>query len=1163
MGLRFILGRAGSGKTEHCLNSIRREAMANPDGPPLILLVPEQATFQLERELALTEDLGGLMRVHVLSFKRLAWWVFRDEGGLARKHIGELGKKMVLKRLLENRKDELAVFARAAKQPGFLDVLARNLSELKRYLISPRQLGGSAGFFELDQQAALAAKLKEISLLYKDFEEYMEGRFIDPDDYLTLLANKLPAARLIDGAAVWVDEFTGFTPQEYLVLEQLLKRAEQVNVALCLDPGSLDKPIEDEERFYITRETHIKLTRLAQGLNIPIEQNILLPASPGETPYRFACSKDLAHLEKAYAAGEMTGIALECESIKLTAAVNRRAEVEGAAREILRLARTAGYRWKDMAVILRDFEGYHELIQTVFTDQSIPFFMDKKRPVMHHPLIELILSGVQLVMDNWAYEPLFRCLKTDFLPMSRDKVDRIENYVLAHGIKGKAWTGEKPWTYYKKHTLGEDFDPGEREQQELAEINAIRTEVLTILLGFYQALKKAGTVKEQSAVIYDLLEKLKVRQTLDSWSRQCLEKGELEQAREHTQIIGAVNQVFEEMVEALGGETLALDEYLQIIGAGLNGIQLGLIPPGLDQVVVVSLGRSRTPDIKAAFLLGATDGVFPKRPSGEGLLTETEREQLARVGMELAPGENRLAVDEEYLVYTGLTRAGEYLWISYPLADSEGRALMPSMIIDSLKRLFPGIKERLAAIEPRDDEEAYEYLSSPQGVMPILISRLRNLKEGAWLHPMWFALYNWLLEQDHLKSKYAKTLKGLFWVNQEKALPPEVCGKVFPKRLRTSISRLEKYKGCPFAHFLNYGLKLKKRDIYKLEAPDYGQFYHAVLKEFYSTLLARGLTLAEAGEAEVSRFFHEVMDRIAPQLQNEILMTSNRYKYLSKKLKEIIWQSIQALREHARRSEFSPVGLEVAFGYEESTLPALSIKINEDQYLDLTGRIDRVDAGPAQEESYLSVIDYKSGNTNLKLPDIYHGLTLQLLAYLIVCLENSSHFGLHEAKPGGLLYFRIHNPLIKWGEVFDEERVKKTLLKAYKMKGMVLADPEMIRLMDKSLVSGRSDVINNVGLDKAGGFYKGSAVFNEEQFALLKEHFLKTVKETGLEITSGKVTIEPYKKGVFKPCSYCSFKPVCQFDVLFIENNYRLIGRVKDDEVWEALASQKGGDFHG
>lgn len=443
MILRFIIGRAGTGKTTTCKNEIRNEIIHNPMENPLCFLVPEQATYQMEYALATTPELGGLFNAQVFSFRRLAWKVLNETGGAARIPIGELGKRMALRKLLAERKDQLHLFSSLVNRPGFSDKLARSIGEMKIYGVKPANLAQALEVINQDT-GLLTYKVGDLFLLYSDLESFLADRFVDPDDYLDLLSVKIKNVPGISNTEFWVDGFTGFTPQEFSVLENIIYYAKKVNITIGLDSDFINKEISEEDLFYPVWETYQELLRIANRVGTQIESPLILDS---DKPWRYADCPDLAHLEKYYFQYPTEVYSSHAENIQLIAAANRRVEVEATAREIIALSRDQNYHWRDIAVLVRDLSSYHDLIKTIFTDYKIPLFLDYKRPVMHHPLIELIRSALEICYRNWAYEPVFRFLKTDLANLTRDQIDVLENYVLAHGIKGTKWYDANPWNY--------------------------------------------------------------------------------------------------------------------------------------------------------------------------------------------------------------------------------------------------------------------------------------------------------------------------------------------------------------------------------------------------------------------------------------------------------------------------------------------------------------------------------------------------------------------------------------------------------------------------------------------------------------------------------------------------------------------------------------------
>ncbi|WP_003540204.1 helicase-exonuclease AddAB subunit AddB [Desulfotomaculum nigrificans] len=1159
MSLRFIIGRAGSGKSHTYLEEIRQELRRSQEGAPIILLVPEQATFQYEYMLAGTPGLKGILRAQVLSFRRLAYRVLQEVGGAARAHIGELGKRMVLRRLLEQRKSELKIFHRAAKQPGFADSLAGTLAELKLYRISPADLQrGQAELLKNRQDSALLDKLNDLILLYSDLEEFLAGRFTDPDDYLNLLAERLHNSPSVKGAEIYIDGFTGFTPQEYGVIEKLLITANRINVALCFDPALANGSCSETDVFYPTVETYHHLREMASSLRVAIEPATFLsmPESADRVPPRFAHNPAVAHLERNYfqRPGE---VCQQADGIKLVACANRRAEVEAAAREIIGLCRDHGLRWRDIVVMLRDLDNYSHLISTVFQDHGIPVFIDQKRSVLHHPLVDLMRSALEVVIQQWAYDPVFRYLKTDLVPVLRDDVDKLENYVLAHGIRGSRWTDGRDWTYRKHYTLEQEDRLYQQETGELNAINQVRYQAVSHLKSFADSVARAQNVRDITTALFELLASLDVPGRLERWAREAEERSRLIEAREHAQLWNNVLMLLDEIVEALGDEKLTLEEYAQVLEAGLESLRLGIIPPGLDQVVVGTLERSRNPNVKAALVLGISDGVLPARPGEDGLFSDFERELLKQQGITLAPGARRKLFDEQYLIYVALTRASDFLWLSYPQADDEGKALVTSQVIARVKELLPNLREQVIQVEPPDPGREIDFIASRDRSLSYLAAMLREVKAGRPVDPMWQDVYTWFARQPELRGQCRRVLAGLEHVNQEAPLPSGIGRKLYGSKLRASVSRLEKFTSCPFAHFLSHGLRLQERDTFKLAAPDLGQFFHAALKLFTHRLQEQGRDWAALTRTEAVTMAGEIVNELAPRLQNEILLSSARHRYLINKLRRIVERAVLTLTEHARRGSFRPVALEIGFGVP-GELPPVTFDLAGGGSMELVGRIDRIDAACEGGQQYLNIIDYKSGETELKLADIYHGLRLQLLTYLDVALRYAHQLVKQPALPAGMLYFTVKDPLVSSSGPLTMEQAEQNLLKKLKMKGLLLADPLIIGRMDNQ-IKGYSELLP-VGLNKQGEFYANSRVISGEQFALLRRYLEAKLKDIGQRMMNGEIAISPYQRGKDKACRFCIFKPVCQFDPLLEDNLFRLLTDQDDQVIWSLIKEVLGGD---
>ncbi|RXY99560.1 helicase-exonuclease AddAB subunit AddB [Fictibacillus sp. S7] len=1162
MSLRFILGRAGSGKTERSLGEIRDSLFEQPQGRPIIYLVPEQMTFQSEYELAKTPGLDGMMRAQVFSFSRLAWKILGDVGGMTRLHITSVGMNMMLRKIIENKKQELKVFKKASEQNGFYSLMETMITEFKRYCVNPEQLEWNAqtllSFSGTDEGSVLRDKLSDLALIYGEMEKALIYKYMDNEDYLRLLAEKIPHSEYIQQADFYIDGFHQFTPQELEVLSMLLKHARRVTVALTLDAGKSTENPHELDLFYTPKKTSSVIRKIAKEEGVMEEEPVVLEECP-----RFNGSPSLAHLESQFEQRPALEFGFS-NDISISSAVNRRAEVEGTAREILTLVRDKGYRFKDIAISIRNMNEYQDLIETVFEEYEIPVFLDQKKPMLHHPLIELIRSSLETVTANWRYESVFRAVKTDLLyPENseytsselRHEMDGLENYVLAYGIQGTRWMDKKPWKVQRFQALEEhQFVQTDEEVQKQEVLNEVRHMIVSPLDKLSRDLKKAETVRDYCEVLFVYLERLHIPAKLERLSRKAQEEGRLRMAREHDQVWDAVVELLDEMVEITGSEAIKLELWIKMLDTGLESLKFALVPPAIDQVLAGTMDRSRYSGVKCHFVLGVNDGILPAKPKDDGILSEDDRDLLEKNGVALAPGARRQLLDEQFLIYLSLSNATDKLYIYYPLADEEGKNLLPSMVINRVKSLFPGITETFIQNDPEYGNDL-SYIHHPQKAISHLNTQLREWKKGYPISALWWDVYNWTTGQDQWKWLGQTVLGSLFYYNQEKKLSSSVTKELYGDAITASVSRMELQKSCAFSHFLSYGLKLQERRLYRLEAPDIGQLFHAALKNMDDYLGTHQMTWRDLSMKDCYRLAGEVVDSLALKLQSQILLSTNRHLYIKNKLSDIVGRASHMLSEHARVSGFSPVGLELGFG-KQQPLPPLKYTLPNGTSMEIIGRIDRVDSAEGSQGLMLRIIDYKSSSTGLNLSEVYYGIALQMLTYLDVVISHSVEWLGKEAHPAGVLYFHIHNPLLSQKKLLTLEEVQQELFKRFKMKGLVLADTETVQLMD-TVFEKKSDIIP-VSLTSKGFHPTHSSVATEEDFTTMTQYVRKVIKEVGTDITEGVIDIAPYQMKNKMPCTYCSYRSVCQFDQSLEENQYRLLKQENDDEILAKMREEGG-----
>lgn len=1151
MSLRFIIGRSGTGKTTFILNEIREKLKENPDGPPILYIVPEQMTFLSEKELVQTPGLVGMIRAQVYSFTRLAWRIFQETGGASRNHVTSAGLNMLIRKIVEDHKNDLKLFRQASDKSGFVQQLEQMFTEFKHYCVEPADLAKQREEMTfLHSTRALAEKLHDIELIYRLFEKSLEGKYLDSNDYLRLLAELIDRSQILENAEIYIDGFHSFTPQEYLVINHLMKKCSRVSVALILDRPFKNELPDELDLFRMTGETYARLYDTAKQENIRVEQDVQL-VNPGKFK-----AGSLRHLEAGFENRPVIP-SEEKNGIKLLTAANRRAEIEGIAREIRRLVMEERYRYKDIAVLVRNGNEYRSALETIFHDYEIPFFIDQKRSMLNHPLVELIRSVLEVINGNWRYEPVFRAVKTDLLfPLGenidtlREQMDRLENYVLAYGKKGNDWTKNERWSYSRFRGLeSAHFVQTDKEREFERELARLRDIVTLPIVRLSRRLKKAEKGRDLCEAVYLFLEELEIPKKLELLSKKAEEKGRLVESREHDQAWNAIIELLDQFVEILGDTNISLEKFISIVDSGLEETKFSLIPPAVDQVFVANLELSRLSHIKTAFVAGLNDGVLPARMADRGVLSDEDRTALLQAGMPIAPDSRKRLLNEEFVAYRAFTTAEEQLVLSYPLADDEGKALQPSPFIERIRAMFPHAAEKTIVNEPAElfEEDQLEYVSHPNSAIAYLTGQLQLKKRKYPMADFWWDVYNFYMTGPVRKVKAKRILSSLYYDNRTKKLSEETSKKLYGDKIIASVSRMELFHGCPFSHFVSHGLRLQEREIYRLEAPHIGDLFHSALKWIADQINKYHLKWSELTKDQCAQLAKEAVEHLAPKLNHEILLSTNRHAYMKRKLAKVIERASYVMSGHAKKSGFSPVGLELSFGPNQP-LPPLAFTLKDGTRMELQGRIDRVDKAENETGIYLRVIDYKSSARQLELSEVYYGLSLQMLTYLDIIVTHSEKLIGKDGFPAGVFYFHLHNPIVESNKVMTLEGIEEELNKKFKMDGLVLEDPDIIRLMDNTLKSGSSQIIS-AGLKTDGTLRADSKAASKEDFHKLRSHVRGLYKKSGDAILSGYVEINPYQLANKTPCQFCLYKPVCQFDQAMPANQFRIIQKETREQV--------------
>ncbi len=1116
MGIRFILGRTGSGKNRQIMDEIHKRLLEGGT-EQLILLVPEQFTLQAEWDLITSCNLPGIIKIEVLSFTRLAHRVFDQVGGATRVVLNEQGKNMVLRRMVDNHNSELTIYKKAAAQSGFITRLGEFISDLKGQDISPNQLRDTV----IGQEGMIVEqKIHDIALIYEQFSEYLRGRYLDADDHLNLLSQRIGEAKFLHNAYLWVDGFTTFSPQSLKILAQILKVVKEITVSITVDPRNGSR---DSELFSLSKKSLERLRTIAKASGV--NEEITSIRRSNEVGWK---NPAIQHIEKELFAYPARKYKHHTKDIEIFAAANRNSEVEYAAAQVVELVRERDWRYHDLAVVCNDIDNYGPIIKRVFNEYGIPAFMDQKRSLMGNSIIKLVLSSVEVIRRGYRYEDIFTFLKTGFSGLNQNEAEIVENFALQYGIKGERWEQEICV-----------------ESSELSrQLDKYRRIIIEPLKNLERKIKNKQSITAICRAHYDYLVEIGLPERLTNWISLMNQQGRLDIVRENTQIWNIILEVLDQMVEILGDQQVILKDYLHLLEAGFESLEIGIIPTTIDQVLVGDIQRSKSHDIKGLLVLGVNDGFIPSSGTEEGILTEFEKEMLQDWGLELDFERIRKPVEERFLIYTALSKPNEYLGLSYALADNEGKALRPSILINRIQNLFPGISIHSDLI--KHEEIELHQIGSPQSTFKYLVENMRMLADSQPVDNIWGDVYWWYHNQDKWQPSLKSLRTALFHRNQASALGCKLAGQAYSLPLRASVSRLEQFVNCPFAHFIRYGLKPQERKVYEVAAPDIGELFHTCLRDFARQLQRENRDWTSLNRDTCDLLVDSIMDHLVPVQGNGIYASSPRYQYLAQRLKRISQRAAWILTKQLQQGEFIPKQFEVGFGPNQ-LFPAIEIRLGNGQQLYLEGRIDRVDLLETDEGTYIKVIDYKSGIPDFKLSNIFHGLSLQLITYLLAVLAGATGLGNGNLRPGGIFYFRIDDPLIDSTSAIIEN-IEKEIARQFRLQGLVLADVYLATKLDRDLPKGSSDVIP-VGVKKDGEFTKNSSIITIDDLQALLAHVQGLITRIGREINSGQVRIEPIKMGNHTACRFCQYKGICQFDRALTDNRYKSLAKLSNDEV--------------
>ena len=1110
--LQFILGNSGSGKTYHLYKTIIDDSIKNPSTNYLVI-VPEQFTMQTQKDLCSLHPRKGILNIDVLSFGRLAHRIFEEVGKNKLKILDDEGKNLILRKIAGDYESQLKVLRGNLKKQGYISEVKSVISEFTQYGIGFEEL--DAFLAELDKESALYYKLSDIRMVYEGFERYLADKYITQEEILEVLSAQASHSKLLKNSVIVLDGFTGFTPVQNRLLGELMTICKKMMITVVID-GREDvfQYKHPYQLFALSKQMATQLVKIARERHVEIQNPITLFQSP---VYRFRENPELAFLESELFRYSKKQYKEKTKSISVHIARNPAIEARITVETIRKMVREHGMRYRDIAVICSDMATYASHLEKACELFQIPVFIDYKKSILLNAFAEYIRSLVAMVEQRFSYDSVFRFLRTGLTGFERDEIDQLENYVLALGIKGyKRW--QERWIRETRQI----------DEEKLIILNSLRVRFVNMIDEFVQITKqRKKTVRDVTEAVYTFLVQQNIQEKLWDMGQAFQENQQLALAKEYAQIYRIVIELFDKFVELLGDETISLKEYADLLDAGLEEAKVGIIPPSIDQVMVGDVERTRLKsNLKALFFVGANDTLLPGNLGNGGLLSEKDKEKFAQEKLTLSPGAKEKTYIQKFYLYMNLTKPNTFLQISYSKVSAEGKSMRPAYLIQDLKKLYPNL-------HIQDDEERtlLECEVTNRTGLEYLVEGLRN-RNYREITKQWKELYTWYKKNLLQKEEVEKILQAGFFKKEEEKLTKESANTLYGDSKRISVTRLERFAACAYAHFLTYGLRLSEREAYEFAVMDLGNIAHQALEKFSQDVRDKRKQWTELSVEEREGMIEDSVDKSIINYGNTVLYSSARNEYMIARIKGLLRTTVWALTKQMEKSDFLPSGYELNFG---------------------NGKIDRIDTCEEDNTIYIKVTDYKTGMKSFDIVALYHGLQMQLPIYLNAAMELERKK--HEEKkiePAGIFYYRIQNPIVE--KETDDNLLEQKILKELKMYGLINGEKKVLEHLEHNLEG--ASYLNPIGKNKDGSLSRSSKVLNTKAFYAMLQYTKKKEEELREQIFSGTASILPYEFNGTTGCDYCSYRDICGFDVRLDGYEYNKLEKYSKEETVEKILEE-------
>lgn len=1111
-------------------------------GGRALLVVPDQFTLEAERELIAHSGAKALMDVEVLSLSRLGYRLLEELGGGKRTFIDKYGRHMILSSIAAEEREKLQVFKGLEEKNSFIELVNNFISEMKQFNCGADELAEIAR--SVPDGSYTQRKLEDLYLLYSEYEAAIRGKYTDSEDYIDLFLGKISRSELVAGNHIWIYGFDSFAPKALSVIGELMQYAADVNLVLTYDDK---REARDADLFALAEAVIRNFENLAERRGIEVRKRAIPKTYTAEraNKIQFIEQELYALPARKYARGGQStnpaesgaseAAAAGTDSLTLVAAANLYNEAESAACYVLELVRDFGYRFSDIKVICNDQETRGPILKRVFKEYGIDLVSDTSKDILQSSIVQYITALMDVVVEKYRTDLMIKMLKSGFGDLTNDEITDLENYAIKYKIRGTMW--KRP------------FVRGESEYgvEALVRMNAVREKALAFMPDL-EAIFEAETCGEFISGLYGFLyEKVKLPEKIADLTVLQTEQGRPDLAEETAQIWGKVIGIFDQMSEIMGKQKFRAAAFRDLFEVGISQVEIGILPPTKDGLMMGTMQRTRTGEMKALVVVGANEGVLPNEKPGSGLFGSDEKNLFKENGIELCKVDDVRFLEERMGIYRNLSKPRERLWISYSLSDAEGGPARPSGVFTKLAGLFGDTPVARDALNRQSDADLVG--AGPAGLRH-LTEALQAACEGRPLAPHWREALAWFKQN---KPEALEPIRaGIAFTNKQEDLGREMTAALYmgnigstreealepSPELSLSPSRLERYARCPFSHFVQYGLKPEERRIFEIAPREIGDIYHECLMEMSRHLTARGIAITDPASPwmtisreECRTFVEDVIAKKSGTYREGILEAGNEEKYRGRRITDICEKVCWAVIEQVRAGEILRSSFEAPFG-RGRRIPPIPVNLGEGRTAYIEGKIDRVDYLPGER---VKIIDYKTGNENFSVAEAEAGYRLQLMLYLEASLER-------RMKPAGVFYFKISEPMVDAsGAAIGPEEISDKIQKSFKLNGVIVDDPNVIRNVAGDF-SGISDVvpirINKEGLISGTG---KDNLLTDEEFESLREKVCEKVTDICKSLAGGGIEIHPMKTAATSACAYCRYKGICRFDTIFEGCSYNII----------------------